>query len=263
LRAAFSGESGFGSKKVGPIAVVAAIVLNLDDCWPMVESEMANILQQTPKQLLHRGRELRGSNLYSSLQLDITQREAAREILTRILMVARNQAIQICFHAVDRQGYDAFSLSLTGAPKFRTKTASSTDRAFDGCVANVDRFARSIGEYVLWVSDRSDKHRERSTKLGLLWLKFLKGNGRDPVTYEASGFQPVHIADAIYFGHSRESLALQLADVCCATITLHFLEAFYDWPALVEPFWQLISVGLLGPAQPEYRGWTQNAADKD
>jgi hypothetical protein len=37
----------------------------------------------------------------------------------------------------------------------------------------VDRFARSIGEYVLWVSDSSDKHRERNNKLGLLWLKFL------------------------------------------------------------------------------------------
>jgi hypothetical protein len=30
-----------------------------------------------------------------------------------------------------------------------------------------------------------------------------------------------HIIDTIYFGNSQESRALQLADVCCSTITRH------------------------------------------
>jgi hypothetical protein len=258
LRVAFSDESSVGSKQLEPIAVATALVMNLDECWPAVEAEMRKIIQETPKHLLHAGQELRGSELYRALREDSPARAAAHEVLTRSLMVAQNQAIQICFHAVDRSGYEAFSANLIADPKLRAKATTSTDRAFDGCVAYVDRFVRSVGEYVLWVSDWSDKHRQGTSKLGLLWLNFLKSSGRDPVSYQAAGYQPLHIADAIFFGRARESLALQLADLCCATITFHFLQLFYGWSPLVEPFWQLISLGLLGPAEPEYRGWTQS-----
>jgi Protein of unknown function (DUF3800) len=46
---------------------------------------------------------------------------------------------------------------------------------------------------------------------------------------------PLHVVDTIYFGDSHESLALQLADVCCATISQH-LSGNPD----AEPFYSLI-----------------------
>jgi len=45
--------------------------------------------------------------------------------------------------------------------------------------------------------------------------------------------RPLRVIDTIYFGDLHESLALQLADVCCSTITRHLLgepeaEPFYN-----------------------------------
>jgi hypothetical protein len=51
------------------------------------------------------------------------------------LKVAQNQAIQICFYAVDSRGYQAFASNLIADPKLPAIAAKSIDRAFDGCVA--------------------------------------------------------------------------------------------------------------------------------
>jgi Protein of unknown function (DUF3800) len=51
--------------------------------------------------------------------------------------------------------------------------------------------------------------------------------------YDPQQRWPLPVIDTIYFGESHESLALQLADVCCTTITQHLLgrddaEPFYN-----------------------------------
>jgi hypothetical protein len=48
------------------------------------------------------------------------------------------------------------------------------------------------------------------------------------------------IVDTVYFGNAEHSIALQLADVCCSTVTLHLLEKFYKWTPVVAPFYELI-----------------------
>jgi hypothetical protein len=78
--------------------------MNLDECRPADEAEMRQIIHDTPKSLLDGGKELRGSELYRALKEGSPEREAAPEVLTRSLKVAQNQAVQICFYAVDRGG---------------------------------------------------------------------------------------------------------------------------------------------------------------
>lgn len=249
VRVAYSDESGVGSKKDEPLTVVTAIVMNMDKCWPTVESELKKIISDTPKSLVHEDRELKGSLLYSAARKDIPEACQARESLARTLAITVNEGIPIFYGAVDREGYDR---SLPQDERKREKLATSADVAFDACLARVDNFARADDEQILWIADHSDPTRERKTKVGLLWTRFLKDMGWDPLTYQhvTPKYESVRIADAIYFGHSHESLALQLADVCCSTVTLHLLETYYGWRPCAEPFYRLIQLQVMngGPA---------------
>lgn len=276
LKVAYSDESGCGSIESEPISVVAACIMNLDKCWPAVESEMVKIGAACPTSLLHAPfgpdnpvRELKGSNLYSAARKNIPEAAPARDILSRILAITVNEGIPIYYGAVDRKGWDKVISARAAAstqdrpadPKRQPIEPTAADRAFDACAALVDKFASSIDEHVLWIADHSDPKRELTTKVGLPWLRSLKGTGFDPITYKyiKPNYDRVRIADAIYFGHSHESLALELADVCCSTITLHLLEKFYSWRPIVEPFYEIIRGGgaLMNDTEPEYRNFGQ------
>ena len=102
-------------------------------------------------------------------------------------------------------------------------------------------------ERVLWIADKTGF--EKSVKRGLTFLQFVYGL-RDYIykRLQREGvaaselppfelFHPSHVIDTIYFGDSHESLGLQFADVCCATIAQHLLckddaEPFYN---LIRP----------------------------
>ena len=58
-----------------------------------------------------------------------------------------------------------------------------------------------------------------------------------------------HIADTIYFGHSKESRALQLADLC-ATILALTLRG----DPVVQPFTQLLRPSLKNQVAPLFLG---------
>jgi hypothetical protein len=255
VRVVYSDESGVGSKKDEPITVVTAVLMNMDKCWPAVESELRKIATETPKNLLYEERELKGSLLYSAAGKNIPEAPKAREILARVLAITINESIPVFYGAVDRVGYDAHASAHRVQGADPEKEGKAHDRAFDACAALVDRFASGFDEHVLWIADRSDPTRERTTKVALSWMQSLKAHGWDPITYQfiKPNYDHVRIADVIYFGHSHESLALQLADVCCRTITLHLLEKFYGWRPIVGPFYEMIRVGLMNDTEPEYR----------
>ena len=61
---------------------------------------------------------------------------------------------------------------------------------------------------------------------------------------------PSRIADTVYFGSSHESIALQLADVCCSTITLHLLERDYNRTPTVGPYYEIIRESILNQGAP-------------
>ena len=164
----------------------------------------------------------------------------AREILARTLAITINEGIAIFYGAADRKGWEEYAIKTRTTPSDESSSIDAADRAFDACMAFVDRYASEKDEQVLWIADHSNPKRETTTKIGLPWIQSLKDGGWDPVTFKyiRREYDRVRIADAVYFGHSHESLALQLADVCCSTITLHLLEKFYGWRPVAEPFYE-------------------------
>ncbi len=262
VRVLYSDESGLGSKATEPIVVVAAIMMNMDKHWSKVESELSDVLADTPKNLLHEGRELKGALLYSAVRKKIRK---ASEILIRTLAVVENCRIPVFYGAADRKGHEDWGLHRLAQPK---KQATADDDAFDSCLTRVDTFAHAelaADEQILWISDHSDKKRERRTKFGLDWAKFLKARNWDMTGLsQALGKepQPLRIADTIYFGHSHESLALQLADVCCSTITFWLLETLYNWRPCAGRYYEIIRKRVMsGDFPPLYypNNLTQNA----
>jgi hypothetical protein len=135
VRVVYSDESGVGSKNEGPIALVTAIVVNIDKCWPGIESEMADILKQTPKTLLERQRELKGARLYSALRKDIPEREAARRTLGRTLAITANESIPMFYGAVDREGYDRYAASVkrSGTELYRGREKDRAESKIATC----------------------------------------------------------------------------------------------------------------------------------
>jgi hypothetical protein len=161
------------------------------------------------------------------------------------------------------------TLSMTGVssglpapPKSPQDKTTPHDAAFDACLARVNAAAESFleeGEQVLWIHDhRGSSKDERHTKTGLHWAKYLIELGWDPINLAYVGeHAPLRVADSIYFGHSHESLALQLVDVCCWTIGRRILETMYDRkPSFISPYYAIIQRRIMNDGTPPlFRDW--------
>jgi hypothetical protein len=249
VRVIYSDESGLGGFEAEPITVVAAICINVDERWQAVETELADAVYAVPsRKLLVRGSELKGRKLFKCLKKGMP---GAAETIAKILSTTVNNKIPIFFAAIDRKGFVGFTKGFSAATDHYTKNKTPQNAAFSQCVERVESFISTFmpKERVLWISDHGGHEPE-----------FKEGLARFKIAEEARvGFSAkenrVAIADTIYFGHSHESLALQLADVCCSTITLRILEEFYGWPRLATPFFDMISSQLTyGDERPMYSG---------
>jgi Protein of unknown function (DUF3800) len=260
LRVVYSDESGTGDNKQ-PIAVVTAIVLNMDSQWAPIERDLSAIkIRLIPIKLMHRGKgevllstltqnpELKGDRLFKGLRGKIhgVAPEKAVESLMHVLSVAVKHGVQIFHGAIDRAGRAEGQRAYSGAPLETDEQAALLE-----CLSRLEGFVHTYmpNESVLWIADKSGF--EKSVKHGLKFFQWIQGMGPRALRQLISAFaqergiaipaipdfnfdqRPSHVVDTIYFGDSHESLALQLADVCCATIAQHLLgkqdaEPFYN-----------------------------------
>lgn len=264
----FSDES-LGGGTSGPITVVTALLININEEWAAISSELKKVRSETPTRLLHNGREFKGASLYGTIRkarrmrkleergsldesgsLDLRSFEKAESILLRLLHIASRTLLM--YGAVDVAGYERFVESP------RPAAAKLTDRpepppdahhvAFDLCAARVEKkAARALppNERLVWIHDYLDNKARYQYQRGLRWIAWLRSMGRDTETREYIGENrpPLRVIPPIYFGEPEGSLELQLADVCCATIRLKLIERFYpewlaqqDWEPMAEPF---------------------------
>jgi hypothetical protein len=245
LRVVYSDESGVGNIEKEPITVVTAIVVNMDRDWDAIEKDLNLIRLDAPDALLEQKRVLKGRKFYSLLRKDaenqqksdhVTEateqiaREAveATRCLHRIFGVLIKYRIPIFYGAVDRRGLINYQKQPT-IPN-QDRTATSYDIAFAECLGRLDSAAWTFtDERLLWIADRSDSQREPATKSGLAFYQSQQVTAISRQLGKSEDLGRISVADTIYFGHSSDSVALQLADVCCSTITNYLLEAFYDW----------------------------------
>jgi hypothetical protein len=250
VRVVYSDESGVGNPKKEPITVVAAAVINMDRSWDAIEAQLYRIVGDTPTNLLADRKSLKGKLLYRAIGKGVQPDAAhAESILKRILDLPTKYGIAVFYGAVDRKGLSNYQ-KRNVSPEERA--ATSYDVAFKRCVERVDAAARAFidkQERILWIADRSDSKRELFTKTNLSSHRFAQEPSYESLE-ESFRLTDSSIADTVYFGHSEDSTALQLADICCSTITLSLLERFYDWNPCVGEFYERLRLRIMNDGTP-------------
>jgi hypothetical protein len=240
VRVVYSDEAGLGSEREEPHTVITALMLNIDVQWHPVLA----MIEKSIRCFVGRGNisnfELKGHILYRKIRKG--DRKAAR--LMRDLMAIPSQFLIPVFHsAVNRAGFSRFMKEVY-IPTVRKGRGGEDpigardtfSQALQGCAVLIDSYVHTTfkDEQILWIHDvgRYDKlakddldHIRSLAGLEVwrhVWRQMLGG----PVPQQS------HIIDTIYFGDSKESRALQLADVCCSTIARHLraepvAEEFY------------------------------------
>jgi uncharacterized protein DUF3800 len=247
LRVVYSDESGVGNIDKEPITVVAAIVINMDRDWDSIEKDLRAITEESPNALLEKNRSLKGRKLYSIIRKDIPERMDAQHTLNRVLAVLLKYRIAVFYGAVDRHGLETY-LADRSIPE-EDRHITSYDVAFDECLGRLDSAALTFtDERILWIADRSDKMREPATRSSLDYYRFKQGLH---IARLLTNEEPrVSVADTVYFGHSDESVALQLADVSCSTITNYLLEKDYGRDYCATDFYHLIRRNVMNDGAP-------------
>lgn len=258
VKVVYSDESGVGAKDE-LLTVVTAILVNMDEQWHLIEPTFSKIRNGLPDNLLEGGRAVKGRILYGALRKNIPESPLARDALASILALPANLKIPIYYGAVEREGFAKFHSRVRTADHEQRMT--EYDVAFEQCLACVDNTVSALlpGERLLWIADRSDKQREPSTKTTLEMYRMLRQKHRLSRRVAAqqndAPLIPDHaicIADTIYFGNSKESVALQLADVCCSTITSHLLATWYRHKPIANEFYEIIRLQIMNEVMPQY-----------
>ena len=235
VRVVYSDETGTGSEESEPFTVVVGVMFNMDSQWTPVEQSIAGLLSNVLPHRSASNYELKGRRLYQKLRQD-PDAEPAKTILTQVHQIAVTRKLQIFTGVVARRG------ALWGIGKALNRPdITSNSIAFGECLRAVDNYMATLlpRERVLWISDKSRE--EASLKSALDWQRITQQldlrkayPGLNLPEQPPSDIS--RIVDTIYFGHSNESRALQLADVYCSTIGL----ALRDYP-IAKPFFQIIS----------------------
>ena len=255
MRVVYSDESGVGDNSE-PITVVTAIILNMDNQWEPIRDALTGIRTLMPRKLLHKGHgspgEIKGSLLFKGLRGKLGEeldRTVAAEKLAEILALIPKHHIHVFHGAIDRAGRKNF-IGNFGLAKFQQ---SDSQEAFHECLKRLEDFVYGFlpKEKILWIADHGGFENEIKHGLNLHRVievmdmtDFLKETTEEREERRKQGLGKIikllddpeaasPILDTIYFGHSHESLALQLADVCCSVITQQLLEqkdgtAFYQ-----------------------------------
>jgi hypothetical protein len=249
VRVVYSDESGIGgSIEKEPVTVVTAIMLNMESQWEPVERDLFVIQNYIPRKLLRYGWEIHGKKLFEGIRRHIEEAEKSLPLLLNIPNIHR---VPIFYGAVDRAGFDALpdNSSLVNS---RGNRNSAYDMAFHSCVRRVESYIETTlhrGERALWIAEHSGY--EKSLKNTLGWAKATEAIRIEDEVLDMVRQNPSCLVDTVYFGDSGDSLALQLADVCCSTITNFLLEQHYGFqPRIAEPYYRMIQGQIVNDGTP-------------
>lgn len=222
VRVVYSDETGTGSIVEEPLTVVSAIMMNLDSQWQPVYRDLEAV---RPKPSF----EFKGSRLFRDLR-NGRRRAQADDILRAVLSIPARHHVPIFYAAIDRTGY------ARRPQADRNNKSKPYDMALVFCLRSVHGYVYTLmpQERVLWIADKTCA--EKVTRQAHHFIQRLAEQTPDEMNSGVKGIMPQSlIVDAIYFGDSQQSAALQLADVCCSTINLHL-----QGDARVKPYYQLI-----------------------
>ncbi len=237
MRVVFSDESGTGDEAIEPLTVVTALMFNMDTQWEPMAAALDK-LAPSPEY------EFKGRKLFGALR-NGRQRAQADRLLRGVLQTIPDNSLFVFYGACDRAGMRAAELIAPDATPW-----SPQEVAFHICMDLVDKLIVTAfpNERVLWISDKSGyeaANRSRLRDLGEFTQVDKLPHVPEDMIDRLMGDPTVRphqtpIIDPIYFGDSKESRGLQLADVCCSVITNRFRGQ-----AIAEDYYSIIRGGIV------------------
>jgi hypothetical protein len=218
VKVVYSDESGTGSIKKQPLTVVTAYLVNLDRGWEALERPLLKVAQRAWREL--RLPELKGSLLFKEIRRDGKHAKVAQEILASGLSLARDHLLPIFHAAVHRQNFEDGKTGMMGW--LVSKSDNPFRIALRSCLENIDSYVHTNchDDKVLWVADDASYNEHGARKELLSLQRFaLWGQAKFRLAKESPRIS--HLVDTMYFGTSEDSLALQLADICCSTVATY------------------------------------------
>jgi hypothetical protein len=232
VRVVYSDETGTGSIAEEPLTVVAALMMNLDSQWEPVYRDLEAV---RPKPTF----EFKGAKLFRDLR-NGRKRAAADAILRGVLSIPTRYRVPIFYAAIDRVGYER-------SPLRQDEASKPYDIALVFCLRSVHTFVYTLlpKERVLWIADKSGGY-EHVSQQAREFIGRLAQNAPDELNSGVKEMKPhASFVDTVYFGDSKQSAALQLADVCCSVINLHLQNDPH-----AEPYYELIRPQILANIVP-------------
>jgi Protein of unknown function (DUF3800) len=217
VRLVYFDESGIGDEETQPITVVAAVIVHGDQQARSINRQAAKILKSLPENKQRRF-EFKADLMFAHYR-KFGDESRYLPMMIGFLEILRRFELPICWWGVDR----------AGLREQRLDRIRSQDAAFALCSICVEkwfqRFADNEGG--LCISDDA-----RSEVLLHAAIQEFRLRGFPEANIE----QMEHLVDGIYFGDSKSSIGLQMADFAS-----FFLRKRLEGDNKADRFFEIIS----------------------
>ena len=226
MRIVYSDEAGVGDGAVEPITVVAAIVVHADSQAEPIEHAVDQILLDLIPPEERETFEFKANKLFARRDKGNNEQR-----LRRLLGLIDTFELPIAHGAAHRVNVKQDRLEK----QIPWDEHIPQNIAFMLAATGVETLMREWhpSEKALWIADE--------TRARVLMKPSLKTYQQRALLPTEKATQFSHIMDTVYFGDSKESRFIQLADVCSFFLKQHHMSNIS-----AEPYYQLIKEYLIG-----------------
>ena len=213
-----------GTDANSPIQVVGAVLVK-DSEFQNLEVNLAVILSDLlPETALPQFEEFKATDLYHNKQIfGEVSPDACTAAFGQILQLVSDCTLAVVYGAVDKQKHR----------NTRYKTANPLDVAFCTCIEGIQSWMKEKANNDLCILVADDDESSLKVKAAFKeTFRSLRQRMRPP-DFSSGKLDCIH--DAIYFGDSKDSIGIQIADICSFVIRKHL-----ENPVAVEGFYRLL-----------------------
>lgn len=227
MRLIYFDETGIGSEREEAITVVAAVIVHGDKQMPLINAEAKRIRDNLPVEK-RSNFEFKANAMFSHFR-KFKDESSYSKMMTDFLTMMRNFEVPIHYCAVNRAKLEQ---QIKKADEIPIRGWTSAVFTFIACLAFVAVWLEEQApeEGGLCIADHSVSRKEMEAV-----VSYLREMGLIQKTVPWN-----NIVDTIYFGDSKNSIGIQMADYANFFIRMHLAG---DKQA--EPFYQIIAP-LLG-----------------